>query len=472
MTFTFNNSYRFNSTVWLSIFITSITLVCYNGYWDVLTFSRDDHFTISGGYGTTLYQHIVNTIDWLVDIQSRYQPFRLSLFVFFIRTFPEEYSVYYNIGLHIINLLVLIPVLRKFNLNPLYIFIIATYFSLFGRNRYMDSASSTIAGAEMYILFILLTLYFLIKAIESTSRNKKIIFLTCSYLLYLSIVFSYEVAYPFFLLIVFVFIFFNYQHHSFQVFKRVKEYLVLVPYLLFLIIYLFFFRLPVQGGSYGGSTVTFGLHNLLQFQTYFVGSMTFQIRPGDDYSFRWEWLAFLFLYYLFLFIFLSLTKEDSGKKVHELFNKKDSLNFLLFSALFFFTTIILFSINKGIAPGSFMAQHAYSFTFGSSLFTVSLLFYLQFFFPAVARQKYIRFLIYIFFPLVCLIGLNFNLKLAESQQVRSEEMTKMKMGLREKIKDIKEIDAIIIKNFKYPYYYITSVNAAFIVWFDYSKYIH
>jgi len=444
----------------LVLIIFLISIISYHTYIENGWYVMDDYITLEKGTTGSIFESSQAITSWLHSSQGRYQPVRLFILTVLTRIFQEEYSPYYNFGLHLINLVLLFLLLRKFNVTHVSILITVLLFSLFGRYRMMESPNVMIGGSGLNLSFILLTLLFLIKSFEVST--KKIVCLVISWVAYTCLIFSYEVAFPLFLPIVYVFFIFHLKDISRNSF-RLKKYLYLFPYLISPLIYLILFKVSTQS-SYEGSTIKLSSEILTRLRAYIDYTMHFPIK----FTIGTKGVSVLLLYFTAVIISLKIDRLDTTSSNQI----QNNLKVLIFGIIFYFSSMVLFTLTKLGIPSSIMRHHTYLMTAGSSILMVFALFSMHFIFKGSIKKAYQYFLIIFFFPVFLVSGLNFNLKHYKEEFERTNSIKLIKYKIQASIKEAGEIDAIIVKNFFQPYYNISGMSGAFLQWFNFKKYIH
>lgn len=448
------------------IFITFlISAIAYHTYFENGWYVQDDYMTMEPGGAGSIDHTAGKIISWLNSAQGRFQPVRLFLFSAATHIFQEEYTPIYNFILHLANLLLLFFLLRKFSTSNVDSLIIILWFSLFGRWRMMESPSAMIGGSGLNLLFILITLIFLIKAGEESNWSaKKIIWFAISLTAYVGLTFSYEVAFPLFLVVIYTFIVFHIKNNGSDNQWDIKRYLPLMAYLAPLFIFLIFFRHTAS--SYEGARITWSYDILMRFIAYSVYTLIYPIRLGV----RPEVILLFFLYFFAIFIAISADKVATANKRFD--SQPSNYKLFGFGVIFYFSSVVLFILNSWLSPRDVMAHHTYLITAGSSIIIVSSILGLRHFVFGQAKKIYYRSMIFVFVPLILAAGLYNTVEYYEKQQRRTDAIKSLKYKIQSTIKDPTKIDAILIKNFTHNYYGISGMDGAFLQWFNYKKYIH
>jgi hypothetical protein len=455
---------RENRTLfYILVFVTFlITAISFRSYFKYASYNLDDYtsFDMSPG-GISVLESCRATTDSLYRVQKRYQPVRLCLFVALTRFVEEENSVYYNFALHLLNILLLFLLLRKFGVGEVFSFVSVLVFAVYGRFRYMDSSSVMIGGSGLNLFLILLTFLFLIKALETRGpgRQRRFAFLGVSVLAYTSLVFSYEVAAPLFAPLVLIFYLFNHGKRSLaaQLVSKRTGYLLL--YFIPLAVYIIFFRLLVKVG-YEGAEVQWGAEIFTRLKAYIDYTLFPPVQTHGLVTIEFVILA---LYFGVLALALK-----AGRRVDER-NKKNGLRLLLFGLVFYPSTVVLFALNHWMKPTSVMVHHTYLMTAASAVLVSAFFYNLQWLLPASWRRKYLSVLAVLLFPIVLINAERHTVLHYKNDAVRVGQIRAMKKELQTAISDIENVDAIILKNFYEPYLQTGSMNGAFKKWFGFRK---
>lgn len=456
------NKVAFYSIIFITFLISAIA---YHTYFENGWYVQDDYMTMEPGGVGSIAHTTGNITSWLNTAQGRFQPVRLFFFSAATHMFQEEYAPIYNFSLHLANLLLLFFLLRKFIASNISSLIIILGFSLFGRWRMMESPSTMIGGDGLNLLFILITLIFLIKAIEENHWSaKNISWFVISLTSYAGLVFSYEVAFPLFLVVIYTFIIFHVKNSERNQRWDIKRYFPLVPYLALLLIFLVFFRQAES--SYQGARIVWSHDILTRFTSYLEYTTTYPIKLKA----RPEVFLFFILYFLATYLAIKVDKTTAAKG--QLDNPLNNYKLFVFGIIFFLSSVVLFTLGTWGLPTAVMVHHTYVITVGSSIIIVSSIFGLRYFLIEPVKRIYFYSMILFFVPLILAAGLYNNIDYYEKQQQRTAEIKLLKYKIQTSIKDPTKIDAILIKNFTHNYYGISGMDGAFLQWFGYKKYIH
>jgi len=456
-----------NKVAFISIIVATflISAIGYRTYFENGWYVQDDYMTIGVGGAGSIVDSSEKIIRWLNSEQGRFQPVRLFIFSAATHMFQEEYAPVYNFILHLANLLLLFFLLRKFNASHVSSLIILLVFSLCGNYRMIESPSAMIAGSGLNLLFILITLLFLIKAIKEDYWGvKKIFWFAISLTSYAGLIFSYEVAFPLLLVIFYTLIIFNNERGSQW---SVKRYFPLGAYIALLFIYLIFFR--KTGSSYGGASIVWSYDILARFNSYLRYAMSLRIKL---YA-KPESILFFGLYFFAIYQAVKADKVNVIKEKLEgsLFSSEYKL--FAFGVIFYFSSVVLFTLNQWGTPENVMSHHVYLITVGSAIFFVSLMLGLRHFVASKRADKiYFYSMILIIFPIVILGGLRENIEHYKKQKGRTDSIKSIKYKIQSSIDNPEKIDAILIKNFTHNYYGISGMDGAYLQWFDFKKHIH
>lgn len=454
------------------IFITFlISAIAYHTYFENGWYVQDDYITIEKGGAGSIAQTSGQIISWLHSGQGRFQPVRLFVFSAATHMFQEEYAPIYNFVLHLANLLLLFFLLRKFNASHVSSLIILLVFSLFGSYRMMESPSAMIAGDGLNLLFILITLLFLIKAIKENYWGiKKIFWFAISLTSYAGLTFSYEVAFPLFIVIFYTAIIFNNERSNQW---DIRRYFPLGAYIALLFIYLIFFRQTES--AYEGASIVWSYDILTRFKSYLSYAISYPIK----FKARPEVILFFVLYFVAIYQAVkadkAAIKADKAATIKEQLDSPISLSkykLFAFGVIFYFSSVVLLTLNHWQSPTSIMLHHIYLITVGSSIFIVSLILGLRHFFIEPVKKIYFYSMILILFPIILVGGFCSNIEIYEGQKQRTDSIKLLKYKIQSSIEDPAKIDAILIKNFPQNSYGISGMDGAYLQWFDYKKYIH
>jgi len=441
-----------------------ITAISFRTYFEFASYNLDDYYTFEfAPPGTSVLEAGRATTEYLYRGQSRYQPVRLYIFTAFTRLFDEAASPYYNFALHIVNILLLFLLLAKFGAGGVFSLISVLYFAVFGRNRFMDATSVMIGGSGLNLFFILLSFLFLIKSLEAEPGRtlRRYSFLGLSVLSYASLVFSYEVAIPLFVPLVLVFYLFSSGGREVAGPFRTKRTAFLIPYLIPLFVYIVFFRLFVNV-SYPGAKVGLSLDILRRWKAYMLYTLTPPFLPQGV---RAAEAVIIVLY----FAAIVLTLKKTGCPDADIDKKKKGLRLLGFGGLFYFATVLPFALNSWLAPTSVMRHHTYLMTAAGGILLTSLFYNLGWVLPPRPRQAYLAALVVLVFPIIFIGSEGGLVRHYNDDAVQTAGIRHLKKGLQEGVRDIEGTDAIILKNFFYPYYGIRSMDGAFLKWFGFKK---
>ena len=441
-----------------------ISIVAYHTYFVNGWYVQDDYISLEPGGARPILDSAKGITDWLYSGQARYQPVRIFLFSVFTHLFQEEYAVYYNFALHLVNLLLLSFLLKKFKVSITNILFIVLIFSLFGRYRMMESPSVMIAGSGLSLFFILASSLSLVKTLEISNWNsRKFTWFILSILSYLGLTFSYEVAFPLILVIGYIFFAFHFKSFRHKKIFNIKEYLYLLPYFASLFVYYFFFRRAES--MYEGAKIAWGYDILIRLKSYLAYTFTYPAHL----KLNAEGIIFLILYFIAINLAIKIERPNQSDSNNDL---PKNGNLIIFGVIFYFASVVLFCLNQWISATSIMRHHTYLMTAGSSILLATTLISLQWLFVESVRKIYYRLLIYIMAPFIILFGLNDTLDMYKNEHGRTASIKSLKDSIQSSVKDPEKIDAILIKNFFHDYYRISGMDGAFLQWFDFKKSIY
>ena len=453
------------------LFLISLTLLGYQKYWGNVWYLQDDYFTVDLGGMDSIWGAGEKMTTWLYREQKRYQPVRFLLFSLATHLVPEEYSFFYNFGLHLVNVVLLFLLIRAFRVNNYLAFITSVVFSVYGVFRMIESPSAMIGGSGLNAFFIFLTLLYLKWSLESSSTSRKYTLLTLSYLSYLGLVFSYEVAFPMFATIVFFrLVVFNAIIQGQSVFSNPKKLWVLIPYFGALgAYYLLFCRQPTP---YDGADITISLAIFTRFLSYSKALL----EPFTRFKFfLWpEIVIGLIIYYggIYLIRRQAGTDDNPDAPLHP---PRNPISLFLFGVVWYLSSVLLFILNNWISPTAVMHHHLYLMTPGVAMIICGLIFYFDYIFFSRWKNIFQWFLIYAVFPLFIINSMNFNLNYGSHSSEKTRVLFNVKKQIQNYIPDINDVDALLLINFLKPqnlhYYQISHLNGALLHWFNFKKYI-
>jgi hypothetical protein len=451
-------------------FLILLTILCYSGYWGNVWYLQDDYMTIEAGGANSIWESSKMITSWLYDVQQRYQPVRLTIFSIVIHIVPEEYSFFYNFGLHIFNIILLFLLIRKFRVNDYVVFLIVLLFSIFGVFKMIESPSAMIGGSGLNTFFIILSLLFLIIGLEASSLVKKWIFLCLSYLSYLGLVFSYEVAFPFITIVIFTFILFNFIYQLKPVFRYPLQWLIVAPYIFFL---LFYYLMFYHTSGYTGARIEISWDILVRFSSYTytllwsLFNVTFSIQPLIIIS--------LMLFFLCSYLLVIHYRKENDRPIISNYFDKNYLILFAFGFIWYISSVVLFSINTWISPTSVMHHHLYLMTVGFSIMSVMIIFGLYYVFSPKVGWVYKWIMVPVIFSLILINSIKFNIDYSKRVGENTAILYQTKRQIQKYIPDVEKIDAVLIKNFlmiKNPIYYnVSHFNGSMLQWFDFKKYL-
>jgi len=470
---------NYNMTIWESfrdkrlivalVVIVILNVLCYWTYWGNVGYYGDDYASIVSGGAQSIWDGGISITSWLNKEQNRFQPVRLMIFSAVTHIFPEELAFYYIFGLHILNVILFFLLIRKFGVSDYVSFLAASLFSVFGVDKQFQSPSATIAGSTLNTFFIITSLLFLISALESKSNRLKYVMLTASYLSYLALVFSYEVAFPMILTIVYVFMLFNFVYLSQPVYPGKRDYLILLPYFLFLCFYYVVFNL--KPSQYSGASIQISPNISIRFLSYSKHLLSVFNHLNDP--FHYETLFSLFIFGVFSYF---MFKGDGINRwcVAPLSSRRNSLYLFVFGAIWYISSVVLFILNHWAEPTSVMKHHVYLMSARFSVLIVASLSCLYYLLPGFAKKIYNYLIVFVVFPLVLISSINYNFSYGEYFSERTRKLFEMKSLIKESVPNVKEVDAIILNNFLMSdlgYYHMSHWEGALLQWFDFKKHI-
>ena len=447
-----------------------LTALCYQTYWGNVWYVQDDYYTVDLGGANPTCAAAGKIISTLYEGQRRYQPVRLFLFCIAVHLFPEEYSFFYNFGLHLVNILLLFLLIRTFKVNDCLAFAAAAVFSAYGISRTLESPSTMIGGSGLSAFFTLVTLLLLAYGLGRPSGYKKYISLLFSYISYLCLVFSYEVAFPMIVVISYGFILLNRIIRNQGILSCMRSYLVLAPYVGALAVYYFLFR--SQPSSYEGATMSLDKDVIIRLFSYSKA----MISPFREFRFslRLEIVIDLIIYYLG--IYLLFRCPGAEEKLNISFDSpRNHLSVLLFGVAWYICSVVLFIFNRWQVPTNIMWHHLYLMTAGCAIAISSIFFCLSDIIYPKAKNIYKWSVMYVILPAFLINSLSFHLNYGEASAYKAETLRNVKRQIQSYVPDVSKIDALILKNFLKPEnlysYQISNMNGALLQWFYYKKYI-
>lgn len=453
------------TTFYILILLTClITAISFRSYFKYASYNLDDYHTFEfAPAGSSVLERCKATTDFLYLKQARFQPVRLCVFVAMTQLFDEDSSVYYNFALHLINILLLFLFLRKFGVGNVFSIISVLLFAVFGKFRHMDSSSVMIGGSGLNLFFILTALLFLIKSLESHGSEpvRRYLFLALSLLAYSSLVFSYEVAVPLFTLIVVVFYLFNDSGKGLLAPFRTKKLSYLLLYIIPLVIYLVFYRLLVNV-DYEGAEIVWSYNIFIRLKSYILYTL---IPPIPTHAPSAAMFLVLIIYFAAIILAMKSRRLDTGLSEE----RSKGLKLLLFGAVFYPSTVVLFILNDWLTPSSVMVHHTYLMTAAGAILSVSLVYNFQWLLPPSIRKKYLAILIILVFPIILINNERHTVRHYKDDASRVMSIRHLKKDVLAAVPDMEKTDAVLLKNFFYPYYDISSMDGALLKWFDFKK---
>jgi hypothetical protein len=448
-----------------------LALLCYWKYWGNVWYLQDDYFTLDWGGAGSVWEAAGKMTSNLYHMVNRYQPVRLFLFTLATHWVPEEYSFRYNFSLHLINISFLFLLIRAFKVREETAFLATALFSVYGVFTMMESPGAMIGGSGLNAFFTLATLLFLFKGLTSPSRGWKFIHLAFSYLSYLGLIFSYEVAFPMLATVVCAFLFFDRFLQDRPVLSSPKGYGVLVPYLLFLAIYYFLFR--SHPSSYEGAQINVSLDILTRFLAYSAALLRpfyhFDLPPQPGI------ILGLVLYYLGFFWVGRITKANHPGKAEVIGGWRNDGLLFLFGGVWYISSVSLFTLNNWISPTAVMHHHLYLMTVGMAMMIPSLFLMASHLFTSPVKIILQGFIIYILLPFLLISSINFHWHYGQTSAGKTKVLLGLKKQIQTYIPDAQKVDALILKNFLKPQslheYQISHMNGALLQWFNFKKYI-
>ncbi len=453
------------STFSLFLILTLFTFTAYHTLIGNGFYTLDDYLTIDFGFADSLWGSMKETVRFMAEEQHRFQPVRLSIFVLATRLFPEQWSVFFALLLHLLNIALFLSLFKRFKVSPFVLFSIAAYFTLFGRWRVMNGLSATVGGSELVITLFLTASLLLLKAVENNKKKRKL-FYVASLFVYLLLMLSYEIAVPLLLPLFTFFILARFVWKNSQSASSFSA-IFLIPYFLIALAYFVGTKLFLpHGAGYTGTNIQIGYETIERFITNLRWNFTFQVRLADMKP-RPEWVLFFLGYYSI--VYLNGIREKTLTEQCLKQEEEGNILLLLFSFLLYLSLVVLFTISNWGTPDIFMVHHNYEMTFGSSVLTISLLFVLANYFDKKTKHITSTLLIWLLLPLLLLAGMNFNLQFGEQQQKRTKLLTSIQNGLLKHQEELLKKDAILLKHFSSPYAEVSSYDGALAKWFHFKK---
>jgi uncharacterized membrane protein len=449
------------------VILILLSILCYLHYFGNAWYLQDDYVTIEKGGANEPWEFSTNIVSWLYKGQQRFQPVRLIIFGHFVQFFGENYAFGYNFILHIINLILLFLVIRRFRIDSRSAFLIVLFFSFFGQNRMIESPSAMVGGSGLNTMFTLVSVLSLFIAFATEKLSSKLTLLFISYLSFSGFVFSYEVAFPMILPIFFVFIV------TYLLKQKPRSFLLnglfLLPYLVPMVIYIYGFHHTQS--CYSGAKIVLSTDIFIKLFSYcrtlLLGTMRF------DATFRWLYaVLFLILFFAGLYYNRQADDDDNGKIEKNPLSKNYLLLFL-FGLLWFFSSVCLFTVNQWQTKTAVMHHHIYLMSAGFFILVITgLLFVLS----NRKLHKLRSIFTYIIAPVILITLINYHFDYAKSQKKKTTVLRNIKNQLKMHIPDVTAVDAVLIKNFLAPeslyHYQISHLNGTLLQWFDYKKYLN
>ena len=393
-----------------------LTILCYWKFWGNTWYGQDDYWRAS----TSIWDEAGHIISSHHHQENRYQPVRLFLFTLVTHWGLQEYSFFYNFSMHLINILLLFLLIRAFKVREVTAFLATALFSVYGVFTMIGNPDVMINGSGLNAFFILATLLFFLKGLASSSRGWKFIFLAFSYLSYLGLIFSYEVAFPMLATVVCAFLFFDRFFQGRPILSSPKGYWALAPFLLFLAIYYFLFC--SHPSTYGGAQISVSPNILTKFLAY---SKTL-LSPfyHIDLPLQSVILLSFVLYYLGLFWVWRITKADHSENTETIDECRNEGLLFLFGGVWYISSVSLFTLNNLKPPPVIMYHHLYLMTVGVAMMIPSLFFMISKIFISPVKKIYRRFILYILLPFLLSNSINYHWHYAQDTAIK----TKVLMG--------------------------------------------
>ncbi|MBF0274758.1 MAG: hypothetical protein HQK84_05960 [Nitrospinae bacterium] len=462
-----------NKKQFIVLFIILVfTVITYSKQWGIW-YWQDDYLTIQAGGAGGVIEKSIKTVNWLYDSQNRFQPARLFLATLVSDIIPEEYNFGYSLTLHLINLTLLYLLLLKFRIPIFHIYSIVILFSVYGVNRYIEGVHVASGGTVFNSFLILSTLLTLIIGIEKNNKKERWIWFFFSYFFFLCLAFSYEIAFPLFITVAYVFYLFDYLKSSKTIKTHWKDFIALTPYILALALYLVSKGLNLSSG-YDGAQLNISFDIFIKFQSYLRALLL----PLTTFNLHMHWetvMLALLVYYLGITFIIKKCSKIVGAN-WDLYKEKDKLYFLLFSLFFFLSSLVLYILNSWGTPTSVMHHHLYILTIGFSMLLVTLLFSFDIIITGDYQKVYRGAILFLIIPLFLSSFINSKVVYGKDAGKRAHIIHNIKKTVQANIPDSKETDAIIFKNFSFPHdlsnFGLSHMDGALLKWFHYERYIH
>jgi len=422
------NNKTFYIIIFLAIVITAISYRSYmkNGWYDL-----DDYYTFDFiSAGKSLPQSCRELTYNMYNKQGRFLPVGECIFLTFTRFFEEENSVYYNFALHLINIILLFLLLRKFKAGSIFSLISVLLFAVFGRFRYMDSSIVMIGGSGLNLCLFLTTSLFLIKGLQTSAQRllMRYVFISLSALAYLLFVFTYEVALPLFVPIVALFYIFNPVNMGLLASFKTKKSFYILLYLIPVLFYGIWFRL-LGHHTYSGNTIVWSMNIFIRLKSYILYTL---IPPFEMHMPSKSELVVLLLYFIAVIMAMKRDKSEIGRADE----KKTGLRLLLFGAVFYSSAVVLFTLNDWKTPTDVMVHHTYLMTAAGAVLLIAFFYNLQWVFPQRLKKKYPAILAIFIFPLFLLNGEYNTVRLYSDNAYQGNDIRNIKKGIETLIPDV------------------------------------
>jgi len=430
----------------------------------------DDYVTLEVGGASPVWEAAEKITMWLYNGQLRYHPLRLLIFTLAVHSIPEEYSFYYNFGLHLINVLLLFLLLYKFTASEFIAFCSSVLFSVYGIFKLIESPTVMISGSGLNTFFVLITLLFLYYGLKSRLSFRRYILIILSYLSYAGLMFSYEVAFPMLATVVLGILLIQLLNNKNQnLLFYSKLCMVISPYFITLILYYWVYARAAS--RYPGAQIVLSLQQIsIRLITYLEALLEpfYKLHV----SLRKEVILGIIIYYLG--VYLLFIERRTAQDPYSLYGTiRNNIYLLIFGGFWFISSIVLFLLNN---TNIVMRHHFYLMTAGISIIIISLFCLMYHCLPLVLRKYYSALVWLLAFPLIVINSMCFNLNYGESQAEKTKTLYNAKKQIQQYIPNVQKIDALLLKNFLKPkslhYYQISNMDGALLQWFNYKKHIN
>ena len=308
---------------------------------------------------------------------------------------------------------------------------------------------------------MLLSIDLILFSLTQKNRVGKALLFAGSLISFACLTFSYEIAFPIVLSIAASY--FLFKGISFTKKGLASGALTLSPYFLILVLYYVVFR--TRTSSYEGASIKISADIITRIITYTEYVFLYPVEINVT--------LLIFVEAAIYLIILGLVQKLDNKSTDDGWRLQDRL--LIMSAVFYFSTAILFVLNHWQTPADVMVHHIYAMTAASAIFWPSVFYKIKDFLGARSGYIYEKALVALVLPFFLLAGVsgtleNYNV---ETHEVNFGGVTLKKFkALKAALKDIASsasIDAILIPNLPDGSLGVSSFEGAFLQWNNFTR---